>query len=374
MEGSENKRNGRYLVFADPRFKIEALKELKRLFPNAHAERQGKGKDGIFIAEEVKETEDASFIDFVLRIEAEKIFTGYDDAASAIEGILKMQLEKSFRLEAKKYGTSIADSAKDIEVKLGSMLESKGFHADLENPDIIIYAVFIGKNLFVGKKSTGKQHAYALDAFRYSNKSACMTINRAEFKIKEAIDFFNIDCKSMHKVLDIGAAPGGWTHYLSKYAKIVAVDNALLDYKELNERILVIAEGGMAKELKKLEKGFKNVKVAATAQEGIENFGIVHIKASQKASMPLIEKMGKFDMLCIDINASAEESAGIAESLYGCMNANAVLIMTIKLVTMEVERHINTAREKLAHYSSIKIKKLPHNRREVTLFAVANTQ
>jgi len=38
----------------------------------------------------------------------------------------------------------------------------------------------------------------------------------------------------MHKIaLDIGAAPGGWSHYLLQHGiKVVAVDNALLDYKK----------------------------------------------------------------------------------------------------------------------------------------------
>ncbi len=359
----------RQLAFADPRFSIEAINELRGLFPYGRIERIAR--QGMFIVEHAQpaDASNAIFIDFLLCIEIEKEFNGYDDTAKALAGMLGNEKEKSFKLEVKKYGIKANESAKDIEVRLGSALEAMGFRADLENPYAIVYVVFAGKRLFAGRKAS--KNAYALDAFRKSNKSAGMMLNRAEFKIIEAIDFFGISLKNVHKVLDIGAAPGGWTHYLSNYAKVVAVDSALLDYNRISKKILIIAEADEVERLKMLEKVHSNVKVAES-EDGYENFDIVHIKASQKASMPLIQKMGKFDMLCIDINAAAEESASIAEALYEYMNPNAALIMTVKLVTMDVERHIRAAKDKLAHYSSIKVKKLPHNRREVTVFAIAN--
>ncbi|MFP3279291.1 MAG: hypothetical protein RXP92_03225, partial [Candidatus Micrarchaeota archaeon] len=81
-------------------------------------------------------------------------------------------------------------------------------------------------------------------------------------------------------------------------------------------------------------------------------------------------KLGKFDMLTIDTNTAPLESTSIANKLAGFLTNNAVLVMTIKLISKAFSKHISEAVDELSkNYASIKIKKLPHNRQEVTLFA-----
>ncbi|NIM07219.1 MAG: hypothetical protein GTO55_11250, partial [Armatimonadetes bacterium] len=51
--------------------------------------------------------------------------------------------------------------------------------------------------------------------------------NRAEQKIKEALELFDIHIDAGSRVLDLGAAPGGWTIHLASLAKeVLAVDPA----------------------------------------------------------------------------------------------------------------------------------------------------
>jgi len=75
-----------------------------------------------------------------------------------------------------------------------------------------------------------------LDLFRQANKEKEDFVNRAEYKLKEAVEAFGIDL-SMHKMaLDVGAAPGCCSHCLLQHRiKVVAVDNALLDYKKFGD-------------------------------------------------------------------------------------------------------------------------------------------
>jgi hypothetical protein len=84
----------------------------------------------------------------------------------------------------------------------------------------------------------------------------------------------------------------------------------------------------------------------------------------------LLDKLGKFDMLTIDTNTAPLESASIANRLAGFLADNAVLVMTIKLISKAFSKHISEAVALLSkNYTSIKVKKLPHNRQEVTLVA-----
>ena len=55
-------------------------------------------------------------------------------------------------------------------------------------------------------------------------------LNRAQWKIREALEAFGIDLGPESRVLDLGSAPGGWVAVLAGLAKeVVAVDPARLD-------------------------------------------------------------------------------------------------------------------------------------------------
>src|SRR5207248_6285352 len=55
-------------------------------------------------------------------------------------------------------------------------------------------------------------------------------ISRAEFKLLEALELFGLTLPSQGQVLDLGAAPGGWTRLLLEAGmSVVAVDPAKLD-------------------------------------------------------------------------------------------------------------------------------------------------
>ncbi|EQD29544.1 ribosomal RNA methyltransferase RrmJ/FtsJ, partial [mine drainage metagenome] len=81
--------------------------------------------------------------------------------------------------------------------------------------------------------------------------------------------------------------------------------------------------------------------------------------------------LGPFDILCIDINIPAQEAAVIAAVCSEALKAKGKLILTLKMTDDNIERNVEKSKEALAAtYDGIRVKKLPHDRKELTLFAI----
>ena len=380
-----------YLVLADHRFGRMAEKELGKVFPGiVFEERKRYGDVRVTIAGIKKPGEEVasimgermpSFIDFVMPIDRKlrMIDKDFKDVSDAIAVLLRKYKGRSFRIEAKRIDTNLKEGAKSIEVLLGQRLEKQGFVADLKEPKLMIYVVFLKGGAMMGHSeiSAGTK-ASTLDIFRAETKEETEPINRAEFKMKEAVGFFGIDLKKIKTALDIGAAPGGWTHYLSQQGiRVVAVDNALLDYKKIAEgkRVLVLAGKGELPGMRKTVGLKARITVADVDDSGtdLKAYDVIHIKANmqQDKGMDALRRFGRFDMLTIDTNTAPSESSDIACTLSVLMKRGAQLVMTTKLVTGAFDSHIKAVMDGLSRcYRSIRIKKLPRNRRELTVYAL----
>ena len=242
-----------YLLLADRRFARQAARELLGLFPKAQI-KENIVHDCLSVITAGIDVEDAEvlftsakpiFIDFAMPIDARLgKFTGkYDEITKAIAKAVFNEKGKPFKLEAKKIGTKLDMNAKAIEVLLGRSLETLGYRADLKNPKIVVYVVFLKGEVLIGHTDSSSG---TLDSVRFENKCRdAESVNRAEFKIKEAVEYFGIDLKKAKTCLDIGAAPGGWTHYLSQHGiKVLAIDGALMDYGKLakDRKLMIITE------------------------------------------------------------------------------------------------------------------------------------
>ncbi|MEM3212264.1 MAG: SAM-dependent methyltransferase, partial [Candidatus Micrarchaeaceae archaeon] len=313
----------------------------------------------------------------------------YPKIEDAISKVIDNLNYSSFKIEVKKIDRMLDGTAKSVEVRLGEDLEKRGYKADLSTPEVIAYAILLNDSVIIGHVDTRLQKEYILDSFRQANKEGGDELNRAEFKIKEAIEFFGIDLNKHKRGLDIGAAPGGWTHYLSQHGiKVVAVDNALLDYKKISngKKVLVLADEANAPKIRETiasEGLIENVSVEGISNQNIQvdKYDIVHIKANmeQNNGIELLKRFGRFDILAIDTNTPPLESATIANSLVELLDPEASLIMTAKLITRDFSRHISTVETELSkNYRAIQLKKLSHNRRELTAYgifkSVANVQ
>lgn len=325
-----------------------------------------------------------SFVDFIMPVDAiidTVNLIEYQKVRDLISKIMETYKYLSFKIEVKNIDFRIDKTAKSIEIELGSDIEENGYEVNFLDPKVVIYVILLNSSVIIGHIDTEIQKDYILDSFRQANKENTSYINRAEFKIKEAIEFFNINMNKHKLCLDIGASPGGWTHYLSQNGiRVVAVDNALLNYKMIsrNKQVLVLVNKVDLTQIQNIiMEGdlSKNVSVERINNENIkfDNYDIIHIKTNmdQNNKNELLKKFGYFDILIIDTNTDPLQSTAIANSLVELLCPKASLIMTIKFMTKNFSKHIHTVETELSkNYICVKLKKLSHNRRELTVYGI----
>jgi hypothetical protein len=351
----------KYLAFADIRFLENAQRDVARVFGSAKFKMyEGIGGVLLFFIDggscDASAFGDCGFIDFVARVEAVVDCTvcDYGKIAGSVADILKAKGARSFKLEAKKIDSNVEDRAKVIEIGVGRKVEEAGLPASLEDPGEVLHLVFVKNTAYICTKicGTGK----AIDSFRTEARSGARGINRSEFKLREAVEFFGIDISKVGSCIDVGAAPGGWTHYLSERGVVViAVDVAPLLYEMFPGKRLAVLEDWV--ELSKYSNGYD----------------IIHVKAQLRVgSAPGGLQARSAGMATIDANIEPEQSARLANSLAGLLRSGAPLVITLKLANGAPARYLSGIEQILSEkYGSIRIKKLPHNRKEVTLFARA---
>jgi len=167
----------------------------------------------------------------------------------------------------------------------------------------------------------------------FVRKREFKTISRAYYKIAEAIDRFKIPINPEWKALDIGAAPGSWSDYLSQRVKlVVAVDPAELKIKRDN---------------------------------------IIHIKKKIEDSFEDLERYKPFDLVTCDMNQDPREVAKILLKLFPFLNNPSYTIMTIKLIYKGKAANERIIKESLdilkEKYEILGVKKLVANHEEVTV-------
>ena len=166
-------------------------------------------------------------------------------------------------------------------------------------------------------------------------------ISRAEFKLLEALEVFGVQLPPQGHVLDLGAAPGGWTRIAlqARVRSVVAVDPAHLDNK-------------LAK------------------QEGLN-----HYRGYAEDYLELaIRKHDRFDVIMNDMRMDARDAARLLVKASACLKADGFVLSVFKLphATLEINP-IVTLKEALnilnQRYSIVQAQQLFHNRQEVTVVA-----
>lgn len=262
--------------------------------------------------------------------------------------IRKLKIKKSaaLRLEVYNMNCKQEESAKDLEVAVGTALEKAGYNINLSNPGFFAYCVLLNKVCYSGCINLGDSSAPFIDPFRkYQHKE----VSRAEFKIVEAFDYFRITPAEV--AIDIGAAPGGWSLFMAKKGSaVISVDNGNLDSA-------AIKGSGVAIGMKKSIKGRPAPR------------SIVHLKCGALEALKLIEGV-KAGMLVDDINTGGIASAKLVMRYARLLERHAVLLMTVKCVHRKVSKYMGEVEGILKPSFRIRgWKVLPHNRQEITLFA-----
>ncbi len=371
-----------YVAFTDFRFVNEAKSELGMIFRGrAEGLRPLYGEVLLFRLDEdygraIGEFRAArpTFIYGLLQVAKSLYFDGtYDGIMAALKDILEEG--RKFRIEVKNVWAAVDETAKDVEVLLGRAMEGSGLTADLSSPEVMVYVVLVNDRALICTLDVGLYGQYVMDPFRKANKSGYSALNRSEYKLAEAVESFGIDVGSVALCLDVGAAPGGWSNYMLKHgAKVVAVDSALLDYGKLAARsILVVTENGNVGDLSGGRPEIRIRSAAPGALPGdISEYDMVHIKGRAQDALPaVLGRLGKFDMALSDMNTTPEESAKVLDGIAGAIKEGGRVVLTIKLVDNRVQKHINDVKRILSqNYGGFMVKKLPHDRMELTAFAI----
>jgi 23S rRNA (cytidine2498-2'-O)-methyltransferase len=163
-------------------------------------------------------------------------------------------------------------------------------------------------------------------------------ISRAEFKLLEALEVFGVTLPTQGRVLDLGAAPGGWTRVLLEAGLyVVAVDPANLDPR--------------------LAKHPRLEHYRGYAENYLED---------------AIKTRKSFAVIVNDMRMDARDAARLLGQASRILRGDGFVISVLKLphATREIDP-LATLRAALKlldkHYSVVEARQLFHNRQEVTV-------
>ncbi|MEZ4864576.1 MAG: SAM-dependent methyltransferase [Caldilineaceae bacterium] len=157
-------------------------------------------------------------------------------------------------------------------------------------------------------------------------------VSRAEFKLLEALEVFQINLPPRGVALDLGAAPGGWTRVLRQHEQYVtAVDPGELDPRVAQDR------------------------------------GVRHKRMTAEAY--LADDPDRFDLIVNDMRMDARDSARLMVSFAPQLYREGIAIMTLKLPEENRRPLLDHALKLLQQaYTIAGARQLFHNRSEVTLY------
>ena len=225
-------------------------------------------------------------------------------------------------------------SNKELTALLADELREHGFDVEPQKAGTVISLTVYDKQAYMGVSAMEDNVSDWTGGVLFYSKNEDI-ICRAEFKIEEACKTFGIGLAAGMRALDLGAAPGGWTHFLSRQGLLVdAVDPA-----ELSDKVLQM-------------DNVKHYKM--TAQEFVKN--------REKAS---------YDIMVNDMKMDTNESVDISCEMSSQLKEGGICLMTLKLPKTGAMKRIKIARKVLERdFSQVKIRKLYYNRSEVTVLAV----
>ncbi len=219
----------------------------------------------------------------------------------------------------------------DVNTILSEEFVRQGAKLNVKKPKVVFSVVLTYTQGYLGLSYAEDNLSNWTGGMRRFKREA-EQVSRAEFKLLEALEFFELDVPANAKALDLGSAPGGWTRILlTLNAKIVAVDPAKL------------------------------------APSVILNRDVIHIH--QKAQDFLSTSTDNFDIILNDMRMDAQRSSELMLKASERLRDSGWAILTLKLSNKEnPTKTINNCLSLLSKsYFILGVKHLFHNRNEVTV-------
>ncbi len=223
--------------------------------------------------------------------------------------------------------------AERIAVPLGEA----GFTPDLKEGEDIL-SVYIAENSIYAGLGNACEN---LSKWRggmpfYSKSSGFGFVSRAEYKLAEALESFNINFEGIKTALDLGAAPGGWTKaLLDRGAAVISVDPNRLDPSL---------------------RGDRRIKYYPMTAER-------YLKLCATES---------FNIIVDDMKLDADKSLAIVKRFYGRLVSGGYAVITLKLEHGFCYKTIRDCMSAVRPFEVVGARQLFHNRSEVTLVLQKN--
>jgi len=231
-------------------------------------------------------------------------------------------------------------SSGQINQALAEMLtEETGAIESIKKPQVIISLLCTIDKGYMGI-STAEENLSSWPGGAHRFAQTPEQISRAEFKLLEALDVFGVTLPSQGHVLDLGAAPGGWTRLLLDAGlNAVAVDPANLDPR--------------------LTRGKRLEHYRGYAENYLDE---------------AIRKAIHFDVIVNDMRMDAREAARQLVKASLCLRADGFMISVFKLPhaapginpLTNLKEALNILSKR---FSLVQARQLFHNRQEVTVVA-----
>lgn len=328
-----------FLVTCATRWEKRAISELKRALPQSTCRplfmpgtllfnTETPRDKALAILDELETTVIGRIVPLDLRVDITRGPECFDTILEATNQLAPVQPGGSFKVVCHRRGEQDFDS-RELEHYVGDGLADRwGLQADLDLPDQFV-SIEIFQNLaFV---SVCWPEELLRKTMVQMQRRGPQPINRAELKLREAIDQFKLQLPPSARALDLGAAPGGWSHVLAETCReVVAVDPAELDPR-VTELPVVKHE-------------------------------------RRRAEDYLSEATEPFDLVVCDMNIEPTAAAALMNQAASLLPTGAVALMTIKFQTRQRRRHVEETLALLqGTYTDFELRHLPHNGKETTL-------
>lgn len=259
-----------------------------------------------------------------------------EDILSNLESIKdffinKIEKSSTFSIQTRIYTKNKCEYNKSvINQLLSDKIIKHNYVLDVKKPDSIVSILINDVSILVGISNPLENLSYWPGGEHRFKKDDTL-ISRAEFKLLEAIEMFNLDIKKYSTALDLGASPGGWTKVL--------LDNGL--------KVTCVDPANLSKTLEK-------------------NNRVTHHKC---LAQDFLENDYEFDIIVNDMRMDIYESIALMKSASRYLvKDNSIAIMTLKLREKNIQSQVNKALVALtSHYKILYAKQLFHNRSEVTV-------
>lgn len=258
-------------------------------------------------------------------------FSGFLEAVSCLAEYIepREQVVAQCRIVSKK---NIEYTNPDLTELFANALSEQGFLVEPQAAQIAVSLTVLDQHAFLGLSELKRNESSWTGGVRFFSREDSV-ICRAENKLEEAFQYFQIPAVTDLRALDLGAAPGGWTNFLCKQGCFVdAVDPAGLDPRVLEKKQVSY--------------------YPMTAQEFSRQYS------------------GKeYDLIVNDMKMDTNESIDILCEMSKQLKPDGAAVLTLKLPKREMWKRIQVAKKVLGRqFEWVRMHQLYYNRSEVTVY------